>query len=279
MKLIRYGDKGAEKPAMIAPDQSIRDLSGVISDIGMGHTSLEGIARLQDLDPAQLPELAPGGRMGAAICDTPNFHLIGLNYARHADETGMARPEEPILFSKATSCLGGPDDPVRVPAGSKRLDWEIELGVVMGADVDHISEDRALDAIAGYCVINDISERDYQFEHGGQWVKGKSCPGFGPVGPWLVTADEITDPQSLPMWLSVNGEMMQQSNTDDMIFSVAEIIAYLSRFMILRCGDIIATGTPEGVGLGLKPPRFLNVGDEVRLGIDGLGEQCQTFVS
>ena len=279
MKLIRYGAKGAEKPAVLATDGSIRDLSGVIDDLGMATVSMEVIAKLQDLDAQSLPELAPGVRFGAAVCDTPNFHCVGLNYARHADETGMARPTEPVLFSKATSCLGGPDDAISIPEGATKMDWEVELGVVIGAEVDHISEDKALSAIAGYCVINDVSERKFQLEQGGQWVKGKSAPGFGPVGPWLVKTDEVPDPQSLPLWLSINGEMQQQSNTDDMIFGIAEIIAYMSRYMTLRVGDIIATGTPEGVGLGQQPPRFLNAGDEVRLGIDGLGEQCQVFVA
>ncbi|MGC6485486.1 MAG: fumarylacetoacetate hydrolase family protein [Candidatus Puniceispirillales bacterium] len=278
MKLLRLGEKGHEKPALLDADGTPRDLSGVIGDLGMETVSLDSLAALQDLDAASLPALDPGQRIGAAVCDTPNFHCVGLNYARHADETGMARPTEPVLFSKATSCLGGPNDSIRIPEGSVKTDWEVELGIVIGRDVDRISEDKALSVIAGYCVINDVSERQFQLEQGGQWVKGKSAPGFGPVGPWLVTPDEVDDPQALPVWLSINGEMQQQSNTDDMIFSVAEIIAYMSRYMTLRTGDIIATGTPEGVGLGQKPPRFLKPGDEVRLGIDGLGEQKQVFV-
>lgn len=277
MKLIRYGQKGQEKPALLDSDGSIRDLSGHIEDIGMANASLDVIARLQDLDPSALPQLAPGERLGAAVSDTPNFHCVGLNYARHADETGMARPTEPVLFSKATSCLGGPDDPIRIPEGATKMDWEVELGIIIGQETNHISEDHALDVIAGYCVVNDVSERHFQLEQGGQWVKGKSAPGFGPVGPWLVTPDEVPDPQNLPLWLSINGDMMQQSNTDDMIFSVAEIIAYMSRYMTLRVGDIIATGTPEGVGLGQQPQRFLHPGDEIRLGIEGLGEQHQVF--
>lgn len=278
MKLLRLGEKGHEKPALLDADGTLRDLFGVIGDLGMETVSLDSLAALQDLNTASLPALDPNQRIGAAVCDTPNFHCVGLNYARHADETGMARPTEPVLFSKATSCLGGPNDPIRIPEGSVKTDWEVELGIVIGRDVDRISEDKALDVIAGYCVINDVSERQFQLEQGGQWVKGKSAPGFGPVGPLLVTPDEIGDPQALPVWLSINGEMQQQSNTDDMIFSVAEIIAYMSRYMTLRTGDIIATGTPEGVGLGQKPPRFLKPGDDVRLGIDGLGEQQQVFV-
>lgn len=278
MKFLRLGEKGAEKPALLDDDGKPRDLSGLIDDLGMNTVSLESIARLQEVDPSSLPLLDQGQRVGAAVCDTPNFHCVGLNYARHADETGMARPTEPVLFSKATSCLGGPNDPIRIPETSVKTDWEVELGVVIGAEVDHISEDRALSVIAGYCVINDVSERQFQLEQGGQWVKGKSAPGFGPVGPWLVTPDEVDDPQSLGVWLSINGAIQQQSNTDDMIFSVAEIIAYMSRYMTLRCGDIIATGTPEGVGLGQKPPRFIKPGDEVSLGIDGLGEQKQVFI-
>lgn len=279
MKLLRLGEKGQEKPAMMDANGQPRDLSAVIPDLAFEALSLESMARLRALDPESLPLLPQECRIGAALADTPNFHCIGLNYARHADETGMPRPTEPVVFTKATSCIGGPDDAITIPEGSVKTDWEVELSVIIGRNVFNITEAEALDTISAYCVINDVSERDHQLERGGQWVKGKSHPGFGPIGPWLVTADEVPDPQNLPLWLSINGEMQQQSSTSDMIFSIAEIIAYLSRHMILRVGDVIATGTPEGVGLGQTPPRFLRPGDEVRLGIEGLGEQHQTFIS
>ena len=250
MKLLRLGEKGQEKPAMMDANGQPRDLSAVIPDLAFEALSLESMARLRALDPESLPLLPQECRIGAALADTPNFHCIGLNYARHADETGMPRPTEPVVFTKATSCIGGPDDAITIPEGSVKTDWEVELGVIIGRNVFNITEAEALDTISAYCVINDVSERDHQLERGGQWVKGKSHPGFGPIGPWLVTADEVPDPQNLPLWLSINGEMQQQSSTSDVIFSIAEIIAYLSRHMILRVGDVIATGTPEGVGLG-----------------------------
>lgn len=279
MKLLRVGEKGMEIPAMLDETGTMRDLRGHSADFFGDQLSLEAMDTLRAIDPTSLPELSPGQRIGAAVADAPNFHCIGLNYARHADETGMARPDEPILFSKATSCIGGPDDPIRIPEGSTKTDWEVELGVVIGRECSYIAEADALGAISAYCVINDVSERAHQLELGGQWVKGKSHPGFGPIGPWLVSADEISDPQDLDIWLSINGEMQQQSSTSDMIFSVAEIISYLSRFMVLRVGDVIATGTPEGVGMGQKPQRFLRPGDEVSLGIAGLGEQRQTYTA
>ena len=218
-------------------------------------------------------------RIGACLRDAPNFHCVGLNYVQHAKETGLEIPKEPVLFSKATSAISGPFDPVEIPPGANRVDWEVELGIVIGREATRIAEDAALSHIAGYCVVNDVSERHYQAERGGQWIKGKSAPTFGPIGPWLVTADEVENPQSLDLWLSVNGERRQSSSTSDMIFAVAEIVSYMSWFMTLRVGDIIATGTPEGVGLGQNPPAFLTAGDVVTLGIDGLGEQRQEFVA
>jgi len=279
MKLLRVGEKGREKPAAIDQSGQYRDLSSIIPDLAFGTVSCEALEEIRQLDITTLPVLDPGLRIGAAVADTPNFHCVGLNYARHADETGMARPSEPVLFSKATSALAGPNDDIVIPMGSVKTDWEVELGVVIGREASHVAEEKALEYIAGYCVINDVSERQFQLEQGGQWVKGKSAPGFGPTGPWLVTADEIANPQNLRLWLKINGETQQESNTDDMIFSVATIISYMSRYMTLRVGDIIATGTPEGVGLGQKPQRFLKPGDVVSLGIDGLGEQRQQFIA
>jgi len=279
MKLLRVGAKGQEKPAILDNAGRYRDLSGVITDLAFETVSCEMLDKIRSLDPAVLPELDPGLRTGAVVADTPNFHCVGLNYARHADETGMPRPSEPVLFSKATSALAGPDDDIMIPKGSVKTDWEVELGVIIGREASHVPEDRALDYIAGYTVINDVSERQFQLEQGGQWVKGKSAPGFGPTGPWLVTPDEIPDPQNLRLWLKINDEIQQDSNTDDMIFPVATIISYMSRYMTLRVGDIIATGTPEGVGLGQNPQRYLKSGDVVTLGIEGLGEQRQRFVS
>jgi len=279
MKLLRVGPKGQEKPAILDGSGRYRDLSGVISDLMPGTVSCEMLDKIKALDPSGLPEIDPGLRTGAVVADTPNFHCVGLNYARHADETGMPRPSEPVLFSKATSALAGPDDDIIIPKGSVKTDWEVELGVVIGREASHVPEDHALDYIAGYTVINDVSDRQFQLEQGGQWVKGKSAPGFGPTGPWLVTPDEIPDPQNLRLWLKINDEIQQDSNTDDMIFPVATIISYMSRYMTLRVGDIIATGTPEGVGLGQNPQRYLKSGDVVTLGIEGLGEQRQKFVS
>lgn len=279
MKLLRIGAKGQEKPAILDDAGRYRDLSGVISDLTPKTVSCETLDKIKALDPSGLPELDPGLRTGAVVADTPNFHCVGLNYARHADETGMPRPSEPVLFSKATSALAGPDDDIMIPKGSIKTDWEVELGVIIGREASHVPEDHALDYIAGYTVINDVSERQFQLEQGGQWVKGKSAPGFGPTGPWLVTPDEIPDPQNLRLWLKINDEIQQDSNTDDMIFPVATIISYMSRYMTLRVGDIIATGTPEGVGLGQNPQRYLKSGDIVTLGIEGLGEQRQKFVS
>lgn len=273
MKLLRYGPRGAEKPGVLAEDGTIRDVSGALGDLAGDTVSLRSLDALRSMDLAHMPVVEGTPRIGACLADAPNIHAIGLNYARHAAETGSKNPPEPILFGKASSCLAGPHDAVTIPKDSVATDWEVELGVVIGRRVEHVSEAEALACVSGYCVINDLSERDWQMKRGGQWVKGKSAPGFCPIGPWLVTADEVPDPQNLPLWLELNGETMQLSSTADMIFSVAEIISYMSRFMALRPGDVIATGTPEGVGLAMKPPRYLKPGDRMRLGVAGLGEQ------
>ncbi|MEL6336630.1 MAG: fumarylacetoacetate hydrolase family protein [Pseudomonadota bacterium] len=278
MKLLRIGERGAERPAALHSDGTYRDLSGHVADLAGDTISLDSLDRLKALDLDQLPVI-DAGRIGSCLASTPNFHCVGLNYARHAAETGAEPPTEPILFSKASSALSGPFDPVIRPKGSTKLDYEVELGVVIGARTEHIAEADALSAVAGYCLINDVSERAFQIERLGQWIKGKSAPTFGPAGPWLVTADEVPDPQTLGCWLTVNGETRQRSNTDDMIFSVAEIVSYMSRFMTLLPGDLIATGTPEGVILGMDPRVWLEPGDVIDLGIDGLGEQQQTVVA
>jgi 2,4-didehydro-3-deoxy-L-rhamnonate hydrolase len=273
MKLVRFGPKGEEKPGYLDDYGRIRDLSAICGDFGGVSISCSALDTLRehDLDAAPVVEGRP--RLGPPLGFVPNFHCIGLNYALHAAETGIDAPAEPLLFSKATSSLSGPQDPIILPHGSQKTDWEVELGVVIGAHVSHVTEAEALDHVAGYCAVNDLSERDYQFNHGGQWIKGKSCPGFGKIGPVLVTKDEIPDPQALGLRLWVNGVLRQNSHTSDMIFSVAKIISYLSQFMELLPGDIIATGTPSGVGIGLSPPQFLRAGDSVRLEIDGLGQQ------
>ena len=278
MKLLRLGAFGQEKPAALDADGQYRDLSCHIQDLTPCHMELGELDKLKAIDLNSLPMLPADSRIGCPLSDVPNFHCVGLNYARHADETGMARPDEPILFSKATSALAAPNDDIAIPMGAEKVDWEVELGVVIGKTASHVDEADALDYVAGYCTINDVSERAFQLETGGQWVKGKSAPGFGPVGPWIVTPDEIKDPQNLNLWCAVNGEMQQNSNTDDMIFSTAHIIAYISRHMTLRVGDVIATGTPEGVGMGQKPQRWVQKGDVITLGVEGLGEQKQRFV-
>ena len=278
MKLLRLGAFGQEKPAALDADGQYRDLSGHIQDLTPCHMDLGELDKLKAIDLNSLPILPADSRIGCPLSDVPNFHCVGLNYAHHADETGMARPDEPILFSKATSALAAPNDDIAIPMGAEKVDWEVELGVVIGKTASHVDEANALDYVAGYCTINDVSERAFQLETGGQWVKGKSAPGFGPVGPWIVTPDEIKDPQNLNLWCAINGEMQQNSNTDDMIFSTAHIIAYMSRHMTLRVGDVIATGTPEGVGMGQKPQRWVQKGDVITLGVEGLGEQKQRFV-
>jgi ureidoglycolate lyase len=276
MKLLRVGAKGAEKPAILAADGSYRDLSGIVPDLSGEALTPEGMARIRAADPMTLPQLDRNSRIGPCVAGVGKFMCIGLNYADHAAETGAKIPEEPILFMKATSAIIGPNDDVVLPKTTKKPDWEVELGVVIGRKATNISIGEALDHVAGYCVVNDLSERSYQAERGGQWTKGKSCDTFGPIGPWLVTPDEVPDPQNLPMWLEVDGHRYQNGNTRTMIFGVAHVIAYLSEFMSLLPGDVISTGTPPGVGMGIKPePVWLRPDQTIRLGIEGLGEQQQ----
>ena len=273
MKLLRVGPVGQEKPACLDATGVIRDLTGVATDFEGEGVSLDALEALKGVDLTALPAVEGNSRIGAAVARVETFYAIGLNYAQHAAEAGMEPPKEPILFNKSASCLAGPNDPLTLPKVSEKSDWEVELGVVIGKRAQNVSVEEALSYVAGYCVINDVSERAYQIERGGQWTKGKSAPGFGPVGPYLVTADEVPDPQALGLRLSLHGEMVQDNFTSDMIFSVAEIISHMSEFMALVPGDVIATGTPEGVGMGMKPQRFLRVGDVMELEIDGLGSQ------
>lgn len=280
MKLLRYGPPGQEKPALFHPaDHTIRDLSGIIHDLSGEALTPAGLDRLRALDPLSLPVVPAGSRIGPCVGQVGKFICIGLNYADHAAESGMEPPTQPIVFFKATSAICGPYDHVEIPRGSEKSDWEVELGVVIGTPAKYVDERDALAHVAGYCVVNDLSERDFQFHRGGQWVKGKSADTFGPIGPWLVTADEVPDPQNLGLWLELDGERLQHGHTSKMFFTVAQLISHLSQFMSLQPGDIIATGTPAGVGLGCKPPRFLRPGMEMRLGIDGLGEQRQRTVA
>ncbi|MGX8010711.1 fumarylacetoacetate hydrolase family protein [Mesorhizobium sp. ORM8.1] len=277
MKLLRYGEAGSEKPGLLDADGTIRDLSAHVADIAgtaLHPASLEMIAKL---DPKSLPAVSGKPRMGACVAGTGKFICIGLNYSDHAAETGATVPPEPIIFMKASSAIVGPDDDVLIPRGSQKTDWEVELAVVIGRKAKYVSEDDALDYVAGYCVAHDVSERAFQAERQGQWTKGKSCDTFGPTGPWLVTKDEVSDPQNLKMWLTVNGKTMQNGSTKTMVYGVKYLVSYLSQFMSLHPGDIISTGTPPGVGLGMKPPVFLKAGDVVELGIEGLGQQKQTF--
>lgn len=277
MKLVRYGQPGNEKPGLVDSSGTIRDLSGTLTDIDSA-TLATGFGQLASLDIESLPKVPPGTRLGPPVARVGNFIAVGLNFADHAAETGAAIPSEPILFNKAPSCIVGPNDDVTIPKASKKTDWEVELAIVIGRRASYVHANEALSYVAGYCVCNDVSEREYQIERGGQWMKGKGCPTFGPLGPWLVTSDEIPDVQNLAMWLDVNGEPMQRGSTKTMIFDCAKIVSYTSHFMVLEPGDVITTGTPPGVGLGKKPPRFLNPGDVVTLGIEGLGEQRQVFV-
>jgi 2-keto-4-pentenoate hydratase/2-oxohepta-3-ene-1,7-dioic acid hydratase in catechol pathway len=279
MKLLRYGPVGQEKPGLLDADGRIRDLSGVIADLDGQALSPAGLAKLADIDLATLPVVTDQQRIGQPVANVGKFLAIGLNYTDHAKEAGMAIPTEPVVFMKAISCLCGPNDDVVTPRGSLKLDWEVEIGIVIGTKAQYVSVENALDYVAGYCVVNDVSERHYQLERGGQWDKGKSFDTFGPVGPWLVTKDEVGDVQNLDIWLDVNGERMQTGNTRTMIFDCAKIISYLSECMTLMPGDLIITGTPPGVGLGMKPPRFLKAGDVMTLGIDMLGEQRQQVVA
>ncbi|MFF0947271.1 fumarylacetoacetate hydrolase family protein [Rhizobium leguminosarum] len=278
MKLMRVGEAGSEKPALLDADGKIRDLSGHVADIGGEAIGPAGLAKIAAIDPTSLPEIAPG-RIGACVAGTGKFICIGLNYSDHAAETGATVPPEPIIFMKATSAIVGPNDNVIIPRGSEKTDWEVELGVVIGKTAKYVTEAEALDYVAGYCISNDVSERAFQTERSGQWTKGKSCDTFGPIGPWLVTKDEIPEPQNLGMWLTVNGQKMQNGSSKTMVYGVAFLVSYLSQFMSLHPGDVISTGTPPGVGMGLKPPRYLKAGDVVELGIEGLGTQKQTFVA
>lgn len=279
MKLVRFGNQGAEKPGIIGADGKIRDVSSAVGDFSPETLSPALLEKLAGLDLETLPVVADGTRLGSPISRIGHFIAIGLNYADHAEETGMPIPAEPIVFSKAPSCLSGPNDDVLLPKGSEKLDWEVELAIVIGKRADNVSEADALSHVLGYALCNDVSERAWQAERDGQWIKGKSAPTFGPLGPWILTTDEIGDVQNLDMFLDVNGERCQTGSTKTMIFSVAHIVSYLSTFMLLEPGDVITTGTPPGVGLGMKPPRFLKAGDTMRLGIAGLGEQNQTVVA
>lgn len=276
MKFLRYGPKGHEIPAMLDSSGGIRDLSAHVDDLAGDTVSTESLTRLSQIDPAILPLLPDGARIGACVADTPNFICIGLNYAKHAAEANLPLPSEPVIFSKATSALSGPFDAVVLPQGSAGLDWEVELGFVIGRPCSNVSEQDALDYVSGYFTSNDVSEREFQMNRGGQWVKGKSAPTFGPVGPYLVTPDEVGDPQNLAVSTKVNGKVVQDSNTSDMIFSVRNIVATLSRYMDLRVGDLVITGTPEGVGMGMKPPSYLKPGDTVEVEVEGLGAQHAT---
>ena len=278
MKLVRYGQPGKEKPGLMDATGKLRDLSGVIPDIGPAQLSDAALAKLRRLKPESLPLVRGKPRLGCPVTGTGKFVAIGLNYADHAAEAGLPLPKEPIIFMKTTSCMQGPNDPVMLPKGSVKSDWEVELGLVIGTRARHVSQKAALDHVAGYCLINDVSEREFQIERGGTWDKGKCCDTFGPIGPWLVTRDEVPNPQKLEMWLDLNGRRMQAGSTRTMIFSVAKLISYTSQFMTLEPGDVITTGTPPGVGMGAKPPIYLKKGDVMRLGIGGLGEQEQLVV-
>ena len=277
MKLLRYGPKGMEKPAILDREGKVRDLSGVLRDLRAADLRKASLARLAEIPLATLPLVAEPGRIAPPWAGVGKFICVGLNYSDHAAESGLPVPDEPVLFMKATSSVIGANDAVVMPRGSVKTDCEVELGVVIGETARYVDVDEALNFVAGYCVVNDVSEREYQLERGGQWDKGKGCDTFGPIGPWLVTADEVQDPQNLDMWLDVNGKRYQTGNTRNMVFGVAHLVSYISRFMTLYPGDIISTGTPPGVGLGQKPaPLYLKAGDTMRLGIAGLGEQSQT---
>lgn len=279
MKLLRYGPQGAEKPGLLDGNDQIRDLSGVIGDVAGDTLDDAALDKLRAIDPASLPLVEGNPRIGACVGHVGKFICIGLNYADHAAESGMALPEEPVIFFKATSAICGPNDTVEIPRNSEKTDWEVELGVVIGKAAKYVTIDDALSHVAGYCVVNDLSERDFQLHRSGQWVKGKSADTFGPIGPWLVTRDEIADPQDLPMYLEVNGKRFQDGSTNTMHFDVATVISHLSQFMSLQPGDVISTGTPPGVGMGQKPAIYLKPGDKIELGIEGLGVQNQNVVA
>lgn len=278
MKLLRFGEKGREKPGIVDDKGLIRDLSGIVADIN-GHVLEHELDKIRAADLTALPEVPADVRLGACVGNVGKFICIGLNYSDHAAETGAKIPKEPIVFNKWTSAIIGPNDEVEIPRGSQRTDWEVELGVIIGKSGRYISEEDAMDYVAGFCVINDVSEREFQLKRSGTWDKGKGCDTFGPIGPWLVTRDKIADPHNLNMWLEVDGKRYQSSNTGNMIFRIPQIVSYLSQFMSLQAGDVIATGTPAGVGLGQQPPVYLHAGQVMRLGIDGLGEQTQKVIN
>ena len=282
MKFVRYGPRGREKPGLIDDAGRLRDLSAHLVDVDAGMLAPASLSRLARLDPGRLQLVRGKPRLGCPVARVGKFIAIGLNYADHAAEAGMPLPTEPVAFMKATSCIQGPNDPVMLPKGSKKTDWEVELGVVIGTRARYVTQRDALRHVAGYCVVNDVSERAFQLERGGSWYKGKGCDTFGPIGPWLATTDEVPNPQRLGLWLDLNGQRMQTGNTRTMVFGVAKLVSYVSQFMTLEPGDVLTTGTPPGVGMGIKKkdgtpaPRFLRPGDVMHLGIDGLGEQTQT---
>lgn len=279
MKLLRFGELGQERPGLLDAEGLIRDLSGVVEDIAEDTLTPEGLERIGEIDPASLPIVEGTPRIGACVGRVGKLICVGLNYADHAAEAGMDLPPEPILFMKATSSICGPNDDIRIPRGSEKTDWEVELGIVIGKEARYLDPDQAMDHVAGYCVVNDISERAFQIERAGQWVKGKSADTFGPIGPWMVTRDEVADPQNLGLWLSVDGQKYQDGTTQTMVFGVAHLVHYISQFMSLQPGDIIATGTPPGVGMGQKPQKFLREGQLMELGIQGLGQQRQRTIA
>jgi 2-keto-4-pentenoate hydratase/2-oxohepta-3-ene-1,7-dioic acid hydratase in catechol pathway len=279
MKLLRHGPSGSERPGLLHSDGTIRDLTGLVADIGGAVLSDTGMAMLRGVDAGSLPVVSADTRLGPCVAGTGKFICIGLNYADHAAESGMQVPPEPVIFMKATSAICGPNDPIIIPRGSVKTDWEVELAVIIGTKAKYVSEADALAHVAGFAVANDVSERAFQTERAGQWTKGKSCDNFGQLGPWLVTRDEVADPQNLSMWLTVNGQTMQNGSTRTMVYGVAHIVSYLSQFMTLHPGDVISTGTPPGVGMGMKPQRFLKAGEVVELGIEGLGQQRQTVIA
>ena len=278
MKLVRYGKPGKEKPGLIDDEGSLRDLSGLISEIDPATLSPKSLARLAKVKPARLPLVRGKPRLGPPLTGASKFVAIGLNYSDHAAESGMPVPKEPIVFMKTLSCIQGPNDDIMIPRNSVKTDWEVELGIVIGTTARYVGKRSALDHVAGYVLVNDVSEREFQLERGGAWDKGKGCDTFGPIGPWILTADEVRNPQNLDMWLDVNGHKRQRGNTKTMIFDCATLVSYVSQFMTLNPGDIITTGTPPGVGSGMKPPQYLKPGDRISLGIDGLGEQHATVV-
>ena len=279
MKLLRFGEAGVEKPGIMDTNGTIRDLSSVLTDIAGDALSDKGITRIAAIDPTTLPSVDANTRLGPCVAGTGKFICIGLNYADHAAEAGLDLPPEPVIFMKATSAICGPNDPIVIPRGSTKTDWEVELAVVIGKRAKYVTQAEAMDYIAGFAITNDVSERSFQNERAGQWTKGKSCDNFGQIGPWLVTRDEILDPQNLSMWLTVNGQMMQNGSTKTMVYSVANVVSYLSNFMSLQPGDVISTGTPPGVGMGQNPQQYLLPGDVVELGIEGLGRQRQNVIA